>query len=229
MDQSIEIKKPGRPTIYSKEVWDKARDLVENNPEKSLAEIAGEIQIPVSTLESKARRDGWLNHRDLTKVRVAALTLNRITREIAFQVNDMYQHTAAALEALQYSHRIRVWKDEEGNIHYTNFDDWPDRPYNWDTLSEEDRESHRRYISPVRLKNFMEEINNIITNKKNILDFITKVTKAALPKVDPDIINITRRESEEEKVHDTKIFRVETATTLDGIAEQLDNTNEGDK
>jgi hypothetical protein len=141
----------------------------------------------------------------------------------------MYQHTAAALEALQYSHRIRVWKDEEGNIHYTNFDDWPDRPYNWDTLSEEDRESHRRYISPVRLKNFMEEINNIITNKKNILDFITKVTKAALPKVDPDIINITRRESEEEKVHDTKIFRVETATTLDGIAEQLDNTNEGDK
>lgn len=230
LNQSLVIvKKPGRPTVYSKEIWEQARDLVENHPEKSIAEVAIELKMPLSTLESKARRDGWLNKRDLTKVRVADHTLNRITREIAFQVNDMYQHTSAAIEALQYSHRIRMWKDEEGNIHYTNFDDWPDRPYNWDLLSEEEKESHRRFISPVRLKNFLDELGGILNNKRNILDFITRMTKASLPKVDPDIINITRRESEEEKVHTSNIFRPEPREELDGIKEQLDNTNEGEK
>jgi len=223
------VKKPGRPTVYSKEVWVQAQNLVENHPEKSIAEIALELKMPLSTLESKARRDGWLNRRDLTKVRVADQTLNRITREIAFQINDMYQHTAAAIEALQYSHRIRMWKDEEGNIHYTNFDDWPDRPYNWDDLPEEEKEAHRRFISPVRLKNFLDELNNILNNKKNILDFIAKITKASLPKVDPDIINITRRESEEEKDHNSKIFRPEPKEGLDEIKKQLDNTLEGDE
>lgn len=225
----VVVKKPGRPTVYSEDVWSKAADLVENHPEQSLAEIAAELKMPLSTLESKSRRAGWLNKRDLTKVRVADRTLNRITREIAFQVNDMYQHTSAAVEALQYSHRIRMWKDEEGNIHYTNFDDWPDRPYNWDAISEEEKEAHRRFISPIRLKNFLDELNSILNNKRNILDFITRITKASLPKVDPDIINITRRESEEDKVHNTNIFQQEPREGLDGIKEQLDNTGKGDE
>ena len=226
METSLEIKKAGRPSLYDKKVWEIAEDLVENHPEKSLFDISIELKMPLSTLESKAKRGGWLDRRDKTKVRVADQTLNRVTREVAFQLNDMYQHTSAMVEALQYSHRIRMWKDESGNIHYYNFDDWPDRPSNWDSLSEEEKDSYRRFITPVRLRNFLGELDTILGKKRDILDFIAKVTKATLPKVDPDIINLTRREVEEDKVHNTKIFKYEPKEDLDKIKDLLDN-NEG--
>jgi hypothetical protein len=223
---SLEVKQAGRPSIYTPELWNKAEDLIENHPEKSLAEVAKELEMPFSTLESKARRAGWLDRRNKSKITVAEKNLSRITREIAFQLNDMYQHTSAMVEALQYSHRIRMWKDEDGNIHYYNFDDWPDRPSDWDTISEEEKDGYRRFITPVRLRNFLGELDNILGKKRDILDFIAKVTKATLPKVDPDIINLTRREVEEDKVHNTKIFKYEPKEDLDKIKEQLDNNEE---
>jgi hypothetical protein len=220
---SLEVKKAGRPSIYPKETWDIVKDLVENHPEKSLVEIAKEVGMPLSTLESKSGRDGWLNRRDITKVRVAEQKLSRITREIAFQLNDMYQHTSAMIEALQYSHRIRMWKDDEGNIHYSNFDDWPDRPSNWGNMSDEEKDSYRRFISPVRLRNFLSELDSIFGKKRDILDFIAKITKPTLPKADPDIISITRREVDEEKIHNTKIFEYKPKEDLAEISKQLDD------
>ena len=203
-------RKAGAVSKYAPEIWTKAQDLVENKPDLSLSKIAEKFGMPITTLESRAIRHGWLNKRDLSKVRKADESLKKIVREVAFQINDLHAHVIAMLEAVQYSYRIKIFRDEDGKMHYVNFDDFPDRPLDWDVLKEEEKEAFRRYIPPPRLKAFLEQVHSILQRQTNTVDMVTKMTKAALPKVDPDIIDMTSRVSEENDLIDnTGIFKVE--------------------
>jgi hypothetical protein len=202
--------------------------LVENHPEMSLREIATVICVPVTTLESKASRAGWLNKRDLSKVRKADESLKKITREIAFQINDLHAHVIAMIEAIQYSYRIKIVRDDDGKMHYVNFDDFPDRPVNWEELSEKEKEGYRRFIPPVRLKAFQEQLHMILQRQQATIDFTAKITKAALPKVDPDIVNFMSRPAEENDMIDgTGIFKTvevkkeDISTQVDDLMEKL--------
>ncbi len=221
-------KSQGLVSKYAPEVWTKAQDLVENRPDISISDIARKVGMPITTLESKASRNGWLNKRDLSKVRKADESLKKITREIAFQINDLHSHAIAMLEAAQYSFRIKITRDKDGKMHYVNFDDFPDRPLDWETLSEDAKEAYRRYIPPPRLKAFHEQIHFILEREKDTIEFVTKMTKASLPKIDPDIIDMTSRASEENDILDnTGIFKAgpkaDTDTTnVDELIEKLE-------
>lgn len=222
----------GAVSKYSPELWAQAQDLVENHPEYSLTEIAKKIKIPVTTLESKASRAGWLNKRDLSKVRKADESLKKIVREIAFQINDLHAHVIAMIEALQYSHRIKIVRDDDGKMHYINFDDFPDRPINWEELNEREKEAYRRFIPPTRLKAFNEQLHMILQRQQTTIDFTTKITKAALPKVDPDIVDFASRPAEEDDMIDgTGIFKTDhkkenIEANLDKMLDNLEGKDE---
>lgn len=191
---------------YSEELWARAKELVEEHPEISIVDIAKQLNMPVTTLQSRASRNNWFIKRDIRDNRIAEQVLNGVVRNIAYQINDMYQHAQALLETLQYTHRIKITRDEEGNIHYRNFEDWPDKPEEWIELSEEEKEGHLKYISPPRFKLFMGDLLQVTSLKSTTIDFIAKSAKAALPKIDPSTIDISRRDGEEEIVDGTTIF-----------------------
>lgn len=181
---------------YSDEEWRVAQDLVENT-QTSLREISSITGIPVSTIESRASRYGWLAKRDLTSVKESTASVKRVIRELAYQINDMHQHTSALLESLQYSHRIKIERTLEGDIRYVNFEDWPDKPSNWDELSQEDKEAHRRYISVPRFRLFKEDLKEILELQGANTDFIAKVTKGTLPKLDVEALDLSRRSGDD--------------------------------
>jgi hypothetical protein len=199
----------GSVSKYSIETWATAEDLVENHPEKTLTEIAVQLKMPLTTLESKSSRAGWLNKRDISKVRKADESLKKIVREVAFQINDLHSHVIAMIEALQYSHRIKIVRDDDGKMHQINFDDYPDRPVNWEELSEEKKEAYRRFIPPARLKAFHEQLHMVLQRQQATIDFTSRMTKAALPKIDPNIVNFISRPAEENDLIDnTDIFKI---------------------
>src|ERR1035438_1207796 len=136
-------RKQGAVSKYSPEVWAEAQNLVESHPELSLIEISKKFSMPITTLESKATRNGWLNKRDLSKVHKADESLKKIVREVAFQINDLHGHVLAMLEAVQYSFRIQIVRDDDGSIHYRNFEDFPDRPLDWEELSAKKKEAYK--------------------------------------------------------------------------------------
>lgn len=228
---AVQKRSIGAVSKYTPEVWSQAQDLIENHPEKSITEIAALIKMPITTLESKASRAGWLNKRDLSKVRKADESLKKIVREVAFQINDLHAHVIAMIEAIQYSHRIKIVRDDDGKMHYINFDDFPDRPVNWEELEEKQKEAYRRFIPPGRLKNFLEQLHMILQRQTTTIDFVTKMTKAALPKVDPEIVNMGSRTSEENDMLDgTGIFEAAKKevkeNVLDSLMEELKGREE---
>lgn len=190
---------------YSDEDWRKAQDLVENTP-TSLREISTITGIPVSTIESRASRYGWLSKRDLTAVKESTASVKRVIRELAYQINDMHQHTSALLETLQYSHRIKIERGLDGDIRYVNFEDWPDKPANWSELSEEEKEVHRRYISVSRFRLFKEDLKEILELQAANTDFIAKVSKGTLPKLDVDSLDLSRRSGDDTILSTGSIF-----------------------
>lgn len=230
-NQLVPVQRTSRGAIskYSPEVWATAQDMVENHPEVTLTEIALRCRMPITTLESKASRSGWLNKRDVSKVRKADESLKKIVREVAFQINDLHAHVIAMIEALQYSHRIKIVRDDDGKMHYVNFDDFPDRPENWDKLKEKDKEAYRRFIPPVRLKAFLEQLHLVLQRQTTTIDFVTKMTKAALPKVDPEIVKLDTRTSEENDLIDnTGIFKIgPKKRDLEADVDELVNKLEG--
>jgi ribosomal protein S25 len=195
----------------SEELWARIQNDVENKPEVSLAEIAKQYNVPVTTLTSRATRNNWLEKRDLANLRKAETNIKRFIREVALQVNDLHQHASAMIEALQYSHRIKIVKDDNGALHYVNFEDWPDKPANWDELDDVEKNAYRRYISPPRLKSFMADLLQVTAMKSNTINFVTKVTKAALPKVDPSYIDILRRDGDDVIMDKSNIFTADLA------------------
>jgi len=224
-NQIVPIQRTSRGAIskYAPEVWGKAQNLVENHPEVSLTEIAKICGMPITTLESKASRAGWLNKRDLSKVRKSDENLKKIVREVAFQINDLHAHVIAMIEALQYSHRIKIVRDDDGKMHYINFDDFPDRPENWAKLSDKKKEAYRRHIPPVRLKAFLEQMHMVLQRSASTLDFVQKNSKAALPKIDPEIVMLGSRTSEEDDIIDgTGIFEVKQEKVKEDIEKIMD-------
>ena len=209
---------------YSDEQWAAAKELVEEHPEISIVDIAKQLNMPVTTLQSRASRNNWFIKRDIKDNKVAEQVLNGVVRTIAFQINDMYQHAQALLESLQYTHRIKVTRDDEGNIHYMNFEDWPDKPENWIELSEEEKAGHLRYISPPRFRLFMSDLLQVTSLKSTTIEFIAKSAKASLPKLDPRTIDISRRDAEDEVIDGTSIFAPakKTTETQDTIAKLTD-------
>jgi hypothetical protein len=191
---------------YSEELWARARELVEEHPEITIVDIAKQLDMPVTTLQSRASRNNWFIKRDINDNRATEQVLNGVVRNIAYQINDMYQHAQALLETLQYTHRIKITRDEEGNIHYRNFEDWPDKPEEWIELSEEEKEGHLKYISPPRFKLFIGDLLQVTSLKSSTIEFIAKSAKASLPKLDPSTIEISRRDGEEEMTDGTNIF-----------------------
>lgn len=221
-------RKPGALSKYAPEVWTEVQDLVENHPERSMSEIAKKFEMPITTLESKALRSGWLNKRDLSKVRKADESLKKIVREVAFQINDLHAHVIAMLEAVQYSFRIKIVRDDDGTMHYVNFDDFPDRPADWEELTVKQKEAYRRYIPPPRLNAFLAQVHFILQRQTSTIDFVTKMTKAALPKIDPDIVNLSTRPAEDNRfVDNTGIFKTvnkeEIKKELDELVESIES------
>lgn len=190
---------------YSEEAWILAKQLVENT-NVSLREISEKTGIPISTIESRASRYGWFSSRDVAISRRAEESLKRVIREISYQVGDLYQHSFAMLEAIQYSHRIKIERTLEGDLHYRNFEDWPDKPPNWEDLDEDEREAHRRYISVPRLRLFLEDLEKVTELKISLLDFTAKVSKGTLPKLDVESIDLSRRDGEDAVVERGTVF-----------------------
>lgn len=220
----IPRKKPGKVSKYFPETWKEAQDLVENHPELTMTAIAVKFSMPVTTLESMASRSGWLNKRDLSKVRKADESLKKIVREVAYQINDLHGHVLAGIEAIQYSFRIKIIRDEDGTMHYINFEDFPDKPLDWEDLTEKEQKAYIKYIPPPRLKAFLEQLNYILQRQTSTLDFVAKMTKAALPKVDPDIINLTPRVAESNKFTDnTGMFKAAPKEDLEKDLDKLVN------
>lgn len=230
------ILSPSRVVVknkYSDELWAQAKELVETRPDLSIVEIAKQLDMPVTTLQSRASRNNWFVKRDIADNRKAEEILNGVVRSIAFQINDMHQHAQALLEALQYTHRIKIMRDSEGNIHYVNFEDWPDKPENWNELSEQQKEGHLKYISPPRFKLFLNDLMQVTSLKSSAIEFISKTAKASLPKLDPRTIDISRRDAEEPVVDGTDIFTVkekgvktEAQKTIEKISAMLEDDKE---
>jgi len=204
-NEIIKIGKPGPKSKYTEEAWGLAKNLVENT-EVSLREISEKTGIPISTIESRSSRYGWLSKRDITSSRRSEESLKRVTREISYQVGDLYQHSFAMLEAIQYSHRIKIERTLDGDLKYRNFEDWPDKPENWDDLTDDEKEAHRCYISVPRLRLFLEDLEKVTELKKSLLDFTAKISKGTLPKLDVEAIDLSRRDGEEMLLETGHIF-----------------------
>lgn len=196
---------------YTEKQWEEARELIVSKPEVPLKEISRVVHIPLSILESRAVKQGWMTKRDMEGSKKNVEDLNRIIGEVALQINDLHQHVSALMESLQYSHKIKIERDTEGNVHYKNFGDFPDRPTQkeWDEMDDEKKEAVLRYISPSRLARFMSDLMMVLNIKNSNLNFISKMTKGGLPKVDPSILDLSRRDFDnqiiERPVKDEKV------------------------
>ena len=177
----------------SVEVWDTVRDLIINKTDISIADISKATGISVKAIEAQAVQAGWITKRDLGKIVKTQNELNRVMVEIAGQLNDANEHAAAFIEAIQYSHRIKITKNADGTLSYRNFEEYPDRPTNWTTLNEDQREALRRYIAPSRLSRFWSDILTVLNFKQGIINFVSKMSKASLPKMDVSTVTLSNR------------------------------------
>lgn len=177
---------------YKEELWDTVRDMIVNRPDVSLVDISRVTDIPIREIEITATNKGWLSKRDLTSIKATQASLNRIMTDISYQLNETNEYVAAFIEAIQYSHRIKILKNPDGSLHFRNFEDFPDRPKDWDTLSEEVKEAYMKYINPSRLTKFWMDLNSALNVRTGVLNFIAKVSKGSLPKVNPTVIDVSR-------------------------------------
>lgn len=203
-------------STYTDEQWEQARELITTKPETQLSDIAATVGIPLIILENRAVKQNWLAARDYQDAKLSTRNLNRVIGEVALQLNDVHQHTAALLEAIQYSHRIKIDQDSEGRIHYKNFEEFPGKPSQdiWDNFSEEQKEAALRYISPSRLARFMADLMTVLNLKNNNINFITKMIKGGLPKVDPNILDLSRRDSDSQVMDGIPIFNLPVDDTV---------------
>lgn len=178
----------------SADVWETVRDLIVNRTDVSLTDIAKATGIPSKTIEAHALQSGWLTKKDLNNIVRTQNELNRVMSEISIQLNDANSHAEAFIEALQYSHRIKIVRGSDGTIHYRNFEDYPDRPSNWLSLDESQREALRRYIPPSRLSKFWQDILTVLNFKQGIINFVSKMSKASLPKMDVTAVTIASKD-----------------------------------
>jgi hypothetical protein len=181
----------------SADVWDTIRDLIVNKTDVSLVEIAKATGIPVKTIEAQAIQSGWITKRDLNVIVKTQNELNRVMLEISFQINESDRHAEAFIEALQYSHRIKIVRAPNGSLHYRNFEEYPDRPDNWLSLDPTQREALLRYIPPSRLAKFWQDILTVQNFKKSLVDYVSKMSKASLPKMDVTAVTLANQITEE--------------------------------
>lgn len=179
----------------STEVWDTVRDLVVNKTDVSFDEIAKATGIPIRTIEAHALQSGWITKRDLNVIARTQRELNRVMEEVSEHVTASSRHAEAFIEALQYSHRIKIVTDPDGAVHYRNFEEYPDRPDNWLSLDESQREALRRYIPPSRLSKFWQDLLTVHNFKQGIINFVSKNSKASLPKMDVSKVVIAAKEA----------------------------------
>ena len=179
---------------YSLDQWALAQELVVSRPDITIVNIAEEVGIAFDALYTHAKRKGWLALRELSDVRKAGSKLHQIIREIAGQTTDVHEHTIAMVEALQNSFKILIIRDNEGHIHYQNMPPlWPSKPTNFDRLSPEDKERELLTIDSARLQNFISNLVGILKVKMDNVQFIAKMIKGSLPKIDPDTVDVSRR------------------------------------
>lgn len=199
-------------TKYPDRTWERAKYLVLNTDRK-LKDIAKELIMVESTLIARAYKLGWMSKRDKNDIVTAEENLERVIKEIAYQINDLNEHAGAKMEALQYSHRIKIIRDEEGRLHYRNFNDWPDKPPKdlWDKMSADDKQSHLMYIRPARYRAFSEELEAIFKLRQETLNFSAKMTKGSLPKIDAGVLDMSRRDTDDVIFDEGSIFSDNTA------------------
>lgn len=178
----------------SADVWDTVRDLVINKADVSFDEISRVTGIPSKTLEAHSLQAGWITKRDLNVIVRTQQHLNRVMLEISEQLNDATSHAEAFIEALQYSHRIKIVKEANGVIRYRNFEDYPDRPDSWDDLTDQQRQALLRYIPPSRLAKFWQDILTVLNFKQNIVNYVSKMSKASLPKMDVTAVTLASKD-----------------------------------
>jgi hypothetical protein len=180
----------------SADVWETIREIIINKSDVSLIEVSKATGIPVKAIEAQAIQAGWLTKRDLNVIVKTQNELNRVMLEISYQINESDRHAEAFIEALQYSHRIKLVRDAQGSLHYRNFEEYPDRPDNWLTLDETQREALRRYIPPSRLSKFWQDILTVQNFKKSLVDYVSKMSKASLPKMDVTAVTLSNKITE---------------------------------
>lgn len=187
----MKSKDSNKTAIVSVDVWDTVRDLIINSTDVSIADISKATGISVKAIEAQALQAGWITKRDLGKIARVQNELSRVMVEISSQLNDANSHAAAFIEAIQYSHRIKIVKNNDGTMSYRNFEEYPDRPPNWASMTEDQREALRRYIPPSRLSRFWSDILTVLNFKQGIINFISKMSKASLPKMDVSTITLS--------------------------------------
>mgnify|MGYP003423793213 CR=1 FL=1 len=193
------------PIEVSEESWKKAEYLFKYNVTMTVSQIAKETGILESAIEERAKARGWTLQRTFDTVKTINANLQKVTKAIAGQINELNGHSVAMLKAVQYSHRIRITKDAEGELCYMNFPDWVDRPPDFDKKSKEEQEALLLTISPARLEAFFRALGQIFNLKLSLVRFIASMVKADFPKIDPSAININRN-SDVDIINDTPIF-----------------------
>lgn len=177
--------------------WAKAQDLVITRPDIPLTKIAEKVSIPATLLKQKAMSAGWLNLRDLADVDKSTEKLQHIIKDLAYQINDFHEHTSAMIESLQFSHRIQIIRDPMGHIHYQNMPPvWPGKPNNFFELAYEEQQKALNTIEPRRLQTFINDMMSVLSMKASNLNFVTKMVKGSLPKIDPIALDLSRRDAD---------------------------------
>jgi len=184
----------GAVSLYTVEQWAKAEEMVRYNTSIPISEIAQRTGINYQALYTKAKHYGWLAARDMNDITKAGERIARIVTDITGQITDIHEHTVAMVEALQNSYRIEIQRDNEGHLHYRNMPpQWPGRPDNWESLTEEAKAVATRSIDPGRLQNFLADLMAVLELKTKNINFVAKNLKGALPKMDIYALDLSRR------------------------------------
>jgi hypothetical protein len=216
--------------------WAKAQDLIITRPDIPLVRIAEKMNIPPEILRQKAAGAGWLNLRDLADVERATEKIQHIIKDLAFQINDFHEHASAMVEALQFAHRIQIVRDPMGHLHYQNMPPvWPGKPDNFSSMTQEEQQKALNTIEPRRLQVFTNDMMSINAMKGSNFNFITKMLKGSLPKIDPIALDISRRDADvdiEQQRLDVEDYNVVDSTeeeadfNPDLLKEQLEDFNQ---
>lgn len=200
MDKAI-IKKEE----ISEDNWKKAEYLFKYNVTMTLSQISKETGISEFDIEERAKARGWTLQRTLDTVKNTNQNLQKVTKAIAGQISELDGHSMAMLKAVQYSHRIKITKDVNGELCYMNFPDWVDRPVDFNEKSKEEQEALLLTISPSRLEAFFRALAQIFNLKLSLVRFVASMVKADFPKIDPSTVNINRV-SGIDSMNETPIF-----------------------
>ena len=192
--------------IYTEEQWKEVKDLVIYT-DKTFREISDITGIPATTIETKSMNLSWLNKRDKNKIEAVNENLNRIIQQIGFQINDLHQHAVGLTEAVLKAYQVEIVRDNSGNIHYRNTDDSADKPpqHVWQGWSQDQKDIWYDTIAPIKLSRLTDELERIQNMKRSNIEFITKMIKGSLPKIDPFVLDISRRDAVIDTLEDSKI------------------------